>query len=50
MVDGSLRALRLLPPLKLVAMILLKVAVSAKISNQINQIIILLSLYEALFI
>ena len=50
MVDGSLRALRLLPPLKLVAMILLKVAVSAKISNQINQIIILLSLYEVLFI
>jgi hypothetical protein len=31
-------------------MILLKVAVSAKISNQINQIIILLSLYEVLFI
>jgi hypothetical protein len=37
MVGGSLRVLRLLPPLKLVAMILLKVALNTK--NQINQII-----------
>jgi hypothetical protein len=37
MVDGSLRVLPLLPPLKLVAMILLKVALNTKKSNQINQ-------------
>ena len=36
MVGGSLRVLRLLSPLKLVAMILLKVALNTK--NQINQI------------
>ena len=37
MVGGSLRVLRLLPPLKLVTMILLKVALNTKIkSNQIK--------------
>jgi hypothetical protein len=35
MVGGSLRVLRLLPPLKLVTMILLKVALNTK--NQSNQ-------------
>ena len=38
MVDGSLRVLRLLPPLKLVAMILLKVALSIK-NQSINQLL-----------
>jgi hypothetical protein len=39
MVDGSLRVLWLLPPLKLVAMILLKVALNTKNINQsINEI------------
>ena len=37
MVGGSLRVLRLLPPLKLVALILLKVALNIKKSNQIKQ-------------
>jgi len=38
MVGGSLRVLRLLPPLKLVAMILLKVALNT-INQSINQIV-----------
>ena len=37
MVGGFLRILRLLPPLKLVAMILMKVALSTKKSTQTNQ-------------
>ena len=36
MVGGSLRVLRLFPPLKLVAMILLKVALNIKNQNQSN--------------
>jgi hypothetical protein len=36
MAGGSLRILQLLPPLKLVAMILLKVALNTKIQIQIN--------------
>jgi hypothetical protein len=37
MVSGSLRVLRLLPPQKLVTMILLKVALNTIKSNQISQ-------------
>jgi hypothetical protein len=36
MVDGSLRVLRLLPPLKLVAEILLKVALNTKIKSNLK--------------
>jgi hypothetical protein len=39
MVGGSLRVLRLLPPLKLVAMILLKMALNTK-NQSINQSIV----------
>jgi hypothetical protein len=39
MVDGSLRVLQLLPSLKLVAMILLKVALNTK--NEIKSIVVL---------
>jgi hypothetical protein len=39
MVDGSLQVLRLLPSLKLVAMILLKVALNTK--NEIKSIVVL---------
>ena len=39
---GSLRVLRILPPIKLVAMILLKVALNTKKSNQSNQTICVL--------
>jgi hypothetical protein len=38
MVGGFLRVLRLLPPLKLVAMILLKVALNTK-NQSVNQLI-----------
>jgi hypothetical protein len=48
MVGGSLRVLRLLPPLKLVAIaeILLKVALNTK--NQINQIMFYYFIYSVL--
>jgi hypothetical protein len=49
MVGGSLRVLRLLPPLKLVAMILLRVALNTK--NKIfGKVIVLLILVELLII